>query len=153
MTHIYSILHRNLLQDSVYYNRRKYFLESERGTFYYEEICKVCIGGAALAGTMCGVVYFLQKVLGWDILKKKDDDDDFDDFDDDIDDIDDIDDDDDSDDREYVTLDMEEEDAEEKDEEPAAEDEEAGKAEESEETENTEDKEKEPTAAASAVTE
>lgn len=70
---------------------------------------KVVLGGAALAGTACGAVYFMKKVLGWDIFKKKDDDDDFDSFDDDIDDIGD---DDDSDDREYVTLDMEEEDGE-----------------------------------------
>lgn len=68
---------------------------------------KLVLGGAALAGTACGTVYFLQKVLGWDIFKKKDDDDD-DDFDSFDDDIDDIGDDDDSDDREYVTLDMEE---------------------------------------------
>lgn len=73
-----------------------------------KKFVKFVLGGAALAGTACGVVYFLQKVLGWDILHKKDDDDDdIDDFDDDdIDDIGDIGDDD-SEDREYVTLDME----------------------------------------------
>lgn len=94
---------------------------------------KFALGGAAIAGTACGVVLFLKKVLGWDIFHKKDDDDDFDDFDDD--DIDDIDDDDDdSEDREYVTLDMEEEGASEEVKEDAAESKTEEAEEESKET-------------------
>ena len=73
-----------------------------------KKFVKFAAGAAALAGAVCGVLYFLQKVLGVDIFKK--DTDDIDDFDDDFDgDFDDIDDED-SDDREYVTLDMEKED-------------------------------------------
>jgi len=79
-----------------------------------KKFAKFVFGTAALAGTTCGVLYFMQKVLGWDIFNKnKEDDDDFDDgvddFDDDIDDMGD-----DEEDREYVTLDMENEDTEEK---------------------------------------
>lgn len=75
-----------------------------------KKFIKFAAGAAALAGAVCGVLYFLQKVLGVDIFKK--DNDDIDDFDDDFDDIDDFDDDsdnDDSDEREYVTLDLEKE--------------------------------------------
>ncbi|MCI8749931.1 MAG: hypothetical protein K1W39_11845 [Lachnospiraceae bacterium] len=74
-----------------------------------KKFVKFAAGAAALAGAVCGVLYFLQKVLGVDIFKK--DTDDIDDFDDDFDDIDGFDDDsdDDSEEREYVTLDLEKE--------------------------------------------
>ena len=62
---------------------------------------------AAIAGTIGGVIYFLDKVLGIKLFNKEDDFDDFDDFDEEFDD-DDYEDDDDSD-REYVTLDIENE--------------------------------------------
>ncbi len=70
-----------------------------------KKFVKFAAGAAALAGAVCGVLYFLQKVLGVDIFKK--DTDDIDDFDDDFDDIDGFDDD--SEEREYVTLDLEKE--------------------------------------------
>lgn len=73
-----------------------------------KKFIKFAAGAAALAGAVCGVLYFMQKVLGVNIFKK--DNDDIDDFDDDFDDIDDFDDDsdnDDSEEREYVTLDLE----------------------------------------------
>ncbi len=60
-----------------------------------KKFVKFAAGAAALAGAVCGVLYFLQKVLGVDIFKK--DTDDIDDFDDD------------SEEREYVTLDLEKE--------------------------------------------
>ena len=74
-----------------------------------KKFVKFAAGAATLAGAVCGVLYFLQKVLGVDIFKK--DTDDIDDFDDDFDDIDGFDDDsdDDSEEREYVTLDLEKE--------------------------------------------
>lgn len=72
-----------------------------------KKFIKFVMGVAALAGTVCGVLYFLQKVLGWDIFKKDEDDDyDTDDFDNGYDDISD---DEEQDDREYVTLDLEKE--------------------------------------------
>lgn len=92
-----------------------------------KKFIKFAAGAAALAGAVCGVLYFLQKVLGVDIFKK--DNDDIDDFDDDFDDIDDFDDDsdnDDSDEREYVTLDLEKES--DSGEEPVKADEEAAEA-------------------------
>ena len=72
-----------------------------------KKFVKFAAGAAALAGAVCGVLYFLQKVLGVDIFKK--DTDDIDDFDDDFDDIDGFDDDsdDDSEEREYVDLEKE----------------------------------------------
>lgn len=68
-----------------------------------KKVIKFVAGAAAVAGTVCGVVYLLKKVFGVDVMGKDDDFDD--DFDEDFDDIDDED----SDDREYVTLDMEKE--------------------------------------------
>ncbi len=47
-----------------------------------KKFVKFAAGAAALAGAVCGVLYFLQKVLGVDIFKK--DTDDIDDFDDDF---------------------------------------------------------------------
>ena len=61
-----------------------------------KKFIKFAAGAAALAGAVCGVLYFMQKVLGVNIFKK--DNDDIDDFDDDFDD---------SEEREYVTLDLE----------------------------------------------
>ena len=68
-----------------------------------KKVIKFVMGAAAVAGTVCGVLYLLKKVFRVDVMGKDDDFDD--DFDEDFDDIDDED----SDDREYVTLDMEEE--------------------------------------------
>lgn len=82
-----------------------------------KKVIKFVAGAAAVAGTVCGVVFLLKKVFGVDLMGKDEDFDD--DFDEDFDDIDDED----SDDREYVTLDMEKE--EESSEEEAGQDEEA----------------------------
>ena len=71
-----------------------------------KKFVKFLLGLAAVAGTACGVIYFLKKVLGIDIFGSKDD---FDDFDDDFDDDDDFFDEDNEEDREYVTLDLDEE--------------------------------------------
>ncbi|MCI9078219.1 MAG: hypothetical protein HFH68_04745 [Lachnospiraceae bacterium] len=71
-----------------------------------KKVIKFVAGAAAVAGTVCGVVYLLKKVFGVDVIGKDED------FDDDFDgDFDDIDDEEEPDDREYVTLDMEKEDS------------------------------------------
>lgn len=69
-----------------------------------KKLLKFIVAIAAIAGTIGGVIYFLDKVLGIKLFNKEDD---FDDFDEEFDD-DDYEDDDDSD-REYVTLDIENE--------------------------------------------
>lgn len=87
-----------------------------------KKFLKFVTGVAAVAGAACGVVYCLKKFCGIDLLNRDEDFDEFDeefdeDFDDDYDDASDDDeesDDDESGDREYVTLDMEGEEASEK---------------------------------------
>ena len=89
-----------------------------------KKFLKFVTGVAAVAGAACGVVYCLKKFCGIDLLNRDEDFDEFDeefddDFDDDFDDASDDDeesDDDESGDREYVTLDMEGEEASEKEE-------------------------------------
>lgn len=83
-----------------------------------KKFLKFVTGVAAVAGAACGVVYCLKKFCGIDLLNRDEDFDEFDEeFDDDFDDdFDDASDDDESGDREYVTLDMEGEEASEKEE-------------------------------------
>lgn len=81
-----------------------------------KKFLKFVAGVAAVAGAACGVVYCLKKFCGIDLLNRDEDFDEFDEeFDEDFDDdYDDASDDDESGDREYVTLDMEGEEASEK---------------------------------------
>ena len=81
-----------------------------------KKFLKFVAGVAAVAGAACGVVYCLKKFCGIALLNRDDDFDEFDEeFDEDFDDdYDDASDDDESGDREYVTLDMEGEEASEK---------------------------------------
>lgn len=83
-----------------------------------KKFLKFVAGVAAVAGAACGVVYCLKKFCGIDLLNRDEDFDEFDEeFDDDFDDdFDDASDDDESGDREYVTLDMDGEEASEKEE-------------------------------------
>ncbi len=82
-----------------------------------KKILKFVSGVAVVAGVVCGGVYVAKKVLGID--------DDFDDYDEDFDDdFEDDDDEEDAQDREYVTLDIDKEEAEEADNTETAEDEE-----------------------------
>ncbi len=73
-----------------------------------KKIFKVALGAVTAVGTACGALYFAEKVLGIDILKKKKDDDLEEDFDDEEfdDDSEEEEGEPDSGDREYVTLDM-----------------------------------------------
>ncbi len=81
-----------------------------------KKFLKFVTGVAAVAGAACGVVYCLKKFCGIDLLNRDEDFDEFDEeFDEDFDDdYDDASDDDESGDREYVTLDMDGEEASEK---------------------------------------
>lgn len=85
-----------------------------------KKFLKFVTGVAAVAGAACGVVYCLKKFCGIDLLNRDEDfDDDFDDASDDDEESDEengTSDDDESGDREYVTLDMEGEEASEKEE-------------------------------------